>query len=205
MKKKISMAISYPQFAHKSERNGILVYEFSKLKYYLGKSDYDGFGGASSIFLQNNASINVTNQYGLKVFWEQVEAKNAWLRQRKAARVGLAPPVGKRIVLVDRHGTPVRWGYQTCLADMTQTVKNLDKVCRAMKILLSKIDTPTDDVPQKYVINGPCVLGGDLHCDNIGVWCGRYVCVDYGHHSVIQKSGRSLRTMPWTGSAFSGF
>jgi hypothetical protein len=187
----------YPQFKPKREMNGILIYEFAKLKYYLGKSDDDGFGGASCIFLENNASINVKDQFGLKVFWSEKEAKNAWIRQRKAAKIGLAPPVGKRIVLVDKYNQPERWGYQTCCADMIQTVKNLEKVCKAMKILLGKISVPTDDLPTQYATNLPCVMGGDLHCDNIGVWCGRYVCVDFGHHTIIHKSGRALRGRPW--------
>jgi hypothetical protein len=187
----------YPQFKPKREMNGILIYEFAKLKYYLGKSDDDGFGGASCIFLENNASINVKDQFGLKVFWSEKEAKNAWIRQKKAAKIGLAPPVGKRIVLVDKYNQPERWGYQTCCADMIQTVKNLEKVCKAMKILLGKISVPTDDLPTQYATNLPCVMGGDLHCDNIGVWCGRYVCVDFGHHTIIHKSGRALRGRPW--------
>ena len=189
----------YPQFVPKRECNGILIYEFSKLKYHLGQSDNNGGGGASSIFLHNEAGINVKGQYGLKVFWEEKEAKNAWIRQRRAAKAFLAPPVGKRIILVDRFNTPVRWGYQTGMADMESKIGNLNKVCRAMKILLRQIPTPTDDVPPQYRITGPCVLGGDLHCDNIGVWCGRYVCVDFGHHSVVQKCGRMLREKPWTG------
>ncbi len=197
MSMKDPLQSEYPQFKHKKETNGVLVYDFNKLKYFLGKSDDDGFGGASSIFLENNAAINVPNQYALKVFWNEKEAKNAWLRQRRAAKVSLAPPVGKRIVLVDGYGNPVRWGYQTCFADMALSKKNLEKICRAMKILLSQITTPVDDVPKEYIINGTCVLGGDLHCDNIGVWRGRYVCIDFGHHSVIQKSGRALKTKVW--------
>jgi len=188
----------YPQFKPKREMNGILIYEFAKLKYYLGKSDDDGFGGASCIFLENNASINVKDQFGLKVFWSEKEAKNAWIRQRKAAKIGLAPPVGKRIVLVDKYGQAERWGYQTCCADMVKSIKNLEKVCKAMKIILSKIIVPTDDLPTQYATDLPCVMGGDLHCDNIGIWCGRYVCIDFGHHTIIHKSGRALRGRPWT-------
>ena len=197
MSMKDPLQSEYPQFKPKREEGNILVYEFAKLKYYLGTSDDNGFGGASAIFLENNAAINVPNQYALKVFWEEKEAKNAWLRQRRAAKDNLAPPVGKRIVLVDGAGNAVRWGYQTCFADMGQSVKNREKVCRAMKILLSRITTPTDDVPKEYTVNGICVLGGDLHCDNIGVWRGRYVCIDFGHHSVIQKNGRPLRGKVW--------
>jgi hypothetical protein len=35
----------YPQFVPKRECNGILIYEFSKLKYHLGQSDNNGGGG----------------------------------------------------------------------------------------------------------------------------------------------------------------
>lgn len=188
---------SYPKFSPIAvSKEGVLIYSMDKMRYWLYRSNDIG---ASATFLNNNAAINTRTQYALKVFWEEKEARNSYRRQKLAAKVGLAPPVGRFFVVVTKKGNIVRWGYQTCRADISD-ITNVAKVCDALRISLKKIVAPSDDLPSAYATKKPCVLGGDLHEDNIGVWEGRYVCIDFGHHSLVQSNGRRLNTNKKFGS-----
>ena len=184
--------INYPQFEIAGKtKEGLLVYRFSKIHYHVYRSDCCG---SSAAFLHNNASVNNPSQYSLKVFWNSKEAKNSYKRQKMAAKIGLAPPVGKMFVVVDKNLDIRYWGYQTCRAYMPNFIINFKKIERDLKIKLKKIKAPSEDLPKKYFTDNICCLGGDLHSDNIGIWKDNHVCIDFGHHSLIQINGRRLRT-----------
>jgi len=185
---------AYPRFKPVATENSVLVYEFERFRYHL---DHTRFMGASAVFIPNNAESENPNEYALKLFWEQKEADNSYERQKLAAEAGLAPPVGKKIVARSKGNKIKFWGYQTGYAN-TKIVTNWDyhkikRICRDLKIKLKTIPAPNADLPNNYKTRGRCVLGGDLHQDNIAIWNGNFVCIDFGHHSLIKPCGRNLR------------
>lgn len=163
--------------------------------------------GASVFFIRNNAKINKAHQFGLKVFYDKDEAYYSWLRQKKAADAGLAPPVGKMFMVVGRTGKDKYWGYQTAIADtsmleMYRDELELDRLKPFEKLAtkLSRLRVPlTKDVELRYqddVGNDDCplpknfkaTLGEDLHGYNIGIWNESLVCIDFGVDSVIVET-----------------
>jgi hypothetical protein len=185
---------AYPRFKPVQTENSVLVYEFERFRYHL---NHTRFMGASSVFVPNNAERENPNEYALKFFWSEEEANNSYERQRLAAQAGLAPPVGKKILAKSKNHKVRLWGYQTGYAN-TYNIGNgyenqVRKICRDLKIKLKMISAPNSDLPNNYKTKGKCVLGGDLHQDNIAVWNGAYVCIDFGHHSLIKPCGRNLR------------
>lgn len=184
--------INYPRFKNIGKtKEGLLVYSYSELKRSIEDCN---FSGSSAAFLHNNATVGNKFEYSLKVFWMSKEAKNAYKRQKLAANAGLAPPVGKMFVVVDKKLDIRYWGYQTCRAYIPQCISNFKRIKSTMRVELKKIEAPATDLPAAYTTPKKCCLGGDLHEDNIGIWKDKHVCIDFGHHSLIQKNGRRLRT-----------
>ena len=162
--------------------------------------------GASAFFIRNNAKINKAHQFGLKVFYDKDEAYYSWLRQKKAADAGLAPPVGKMFMVVGRTGKDKYWGYQTAVADTSLLEGYRDELevdrHRTFDKLANKLTRIrvgfTKDVKEKYLNelddddenpslpkNLKATLGEDMHGFNIGIWNESLVCIDFGVDSVI--------------------
>lgn len=182
----------YPQFKPIGELNDrIVVYDLKKLHYHI-ENNY--LAGASCSFLHNNASVNSFKQYSLKVFWNEQEAKNSYKRQKLASKINLAPSVGKMFVVKSKTNKIYYWGYHTGRAGKPKWIDNFNKIQKDLKIKLKTIVAPSSDLPPEYATDKDCHLGGDLHIDNIGIWNGLYVCIDFGHHSLVQTNGRKLRT-----------
>jgi hypothetical protein len=83
--------------------------------------------GCQTNFFTNNAEPNNPNQYGFKMFNTSIEAYAAYQRQTLAAKEGLAPPTGRMIrwiVKNIRNRVVNRWGYETCLADVSDYGRN---------------------------------------------------------------------------------
>lgn len=183
---------SYPKYKPCGKtKDGLVIYSLSKLRYAMSMSED---AGSSSVFLDNNASLNHTSEYCLKIFWDAKEAKNSYKRQKLAAKVGLAPPVGPMLIVVDKKLNVRYWGYHTCRAYMPSYILNFKKIQTNLRVRLKKIPAPSTDLPKAYSTEKTCYLGGDLHLDNIGIWNNKHVCIDFGHHSLIQPTGRRLRT-----------
>lgn len=148
--------------------------------------------GVSAFFLDNAAEENNPKQFGLKFFYySATEAYCAWKRQQLAAEVGLAPPVGKMIVLM--HGNRIlHYGYQTAVANTDFKQSDISpKLVNELSKNLEKINIPEDycvDCCCTYDDDGnpvyDSVLGEDLHQDNYAIWQGNLVCIDFGIDSV---------------------
>jgi hypothetical protein len=145
--------------------------------------------GASAFFLDNAAEEHNPKQFGLKFFYHcATEAYCAWKRQQLAAEVGLAPPVGKMIVLM--HGNRILYyGYQTAVADtdfyvsqklVNKLSKNLEKINIPKDYCVDCCSTDDDDGNPVY----DSVLGDDLHENNYAIWQGNLVCIDFGSDSL---------------------
>jgi len=145
--------------------------------------------GASAVFIPNNAAINNSKQFALKVFYNKNEAYSSWLRQKIAAKVGLAPPVGKMIVVLDKKGKIKHVGYQTAVCYMAKNVNIKPYFVNKLSRNLSMIKLPKKckTIPYDETCS-PCEsdarLGEDLHKDNYGFWKGNLVCIDFGSDSL---------------------
>jgi hypothetical protein len=160
-----------------------VVYQHSKEFKY----DFDYCpDGASAVFIPNKAAINNSKQFALKVFYYKDEAYATWLRQKIAAKAGLAPPVGKMIVVLNKIGKIMHVGYQTAVCDMKEIVgehlvnklsRNLStlKLSKECKIGFDEWDSADEKLPR---------LGEDLHPGNYGIWKGTLVCIDFGNDSL---------------------
>lgn len=112
---------SYPRFVHdRIETHDIMgevkIYAFSR---YPRVND----SGCQTNFFRNNAKINNERQFGLKMFNTSIEAYAAYQRQKMAAKIGLAPPVGRMVrwIIGGKRTKKVnRWGYETALADCSK-------------------------------------------------------------------------------------
>jgi hypothetical protein len=110
---------AYPRFKHDRIVNHPIL---GKVKVYNFKNhpNHDD-DGAQSSFFRNNAQVNKSKQFGIKMFNTSIEAFAAYQRQALAAQEGLAPPVGKMVRWVIKGNkirrTVNRWGYETAIAD----------------------------------------------------------------------------------------
>ena len=110
---------AYPSFSPASTykhpiMGKVEVYDFTSAK--RGHFVPDGCG-AQTDFFRNGAEVNNPKQYGIKLFSTSIEALAAFQRQRLAAKVKAAPPVGCMVQW--KIGRWSRWGYKTCIADMS--------------------------------------------------------------------------------------
>lgn len=108
---------AYPSFSPASTykhpiMGKVEVYDFTNAK--RGAPMSDGCG-AQTDFFRNGAEINNPKQYGIKLFSTSIEAFAAFQRQRLAAKIKAAPPVGCMVQW--KVGRWSRWGYKTCIAD----------------------------------------------------------------------------------------
>jgi hypothetical protein len=141
--------------------------------------------GASAVFIPNKAAINNSKQFALKVFYDNDEAYPSWLRQKIAAKAGLAPPVGKMIVVLNKIGKIMYVGYQTAVCDTKETVGGhlVNKLSRN----LSTLKLP-EECQVGFSDESDSRLGEDLHEGNYGIWKGTLVCIDFGIDSVSENS-----------------
>ena len=148
--------------------------------------------GASAFFLDNAAEEHNPKQFGLKFFYHcATEAYCAWKRQQLAAEVGLAPPVGKMIVLMQGNRI-LYYGYQTAVANTDFKHSDISpKLVKKLSKNLEKINIPEDycgdccctyDDDDNPVYDS--VLGDDLHENNYAIWRGNLVCIDFGSDSM---------------------
>lgn len=161
----------------------VLVYRDSKEF----RRDFDNCpDGCSAVFIPNNAKIDSANQFALKIFYDKCDAYLTWQRQKLAAKIGLAPPVGKMVVVLGETGKIKHLGYQTAVCDMSQSEdiprklvsklrKNLSCIKLTKKCLGDDCETDDGEIPK---------LGDDLHEDNYGIWKGNLVCIDFGNESL---------------------
>lgn len=172
------------------------------------KEEFSAPSGASALFFLNNAEPHNPNQFGLKLFgWEQ-EARAAYERQRLAAEAGLAPPVGRFVYVHDRKQARMRYfGYETGVAaplaeeEKARVYEGTDDEYKGpifLRRALRRIGlagTIINDVKgligksdERAPVNTRMVLGGDLHSFNVMRWQDRIVCIDFGLHSVLTSN-----------------
>jgi hypothetical protein len=120
---------SYPRFSPTRIENHSIL---GTVKVYdIGKYPTPDGDGCQTSFFRNNAETNNPNQFGLKMFNTSVEAFAAYQRQNLAAREGLAPPVGVMVrwIVKNHKGRTVnRWGYETCLADVSDHARKCAQI-----------------------------------------------------------------------------
>jgi hypothetical protein len=165
----------------------VVVYHDSKEFRYDYKRCPDG---ASAVFIPNNAATNNSKQFALKIFYNKKEAYSTWRRQELAAEKGLAPPVGKMVVVLGKNGKIKHLGYQTAVCDMGKNNYIPQKLVDKLSDKLFSVILPTDCLDgddfndffldPEYKIR----LGDDLHIDNYGIWKGNLVCIDFGIDSL---------------------
>jgi len=111
---------SYPKFVHDRIDNHSILGEVKV--YNIGKYPPIISSGCQSNFFSNNAEMNNPTEFGIKMFNTSIEAYAAYQRQSLAAREGLAPPVGLMVRWITKNHkgrTVNRWGYETCIADVS--------------------------------------------------------------------------------------
>lgn len=64
--------------------------------------------------------------------------------------------------------------------ELVDTSDLSDELCN-----ISLIGLQNDWHPVGYVFEYGSKMGGDLHANNVGMWDGRLVCIDFGYHSVM--------------------
>lgn len=120
---------SYPRFSPSRVETHAIV---GTIKVYdIGKYPKPDGDGCQTSFFRNNAEANNANQFALKMFATSVEAFAAYQRQELASREGLAPPVGamvRWIVKTHKGRTVNRWGYETCLADVSEHARKCAQI-----------------------------------------------------------------------------
>lgn len=130
---------AYPRFTHdRIETHDIMgrmkVYEFTR---YPSVND----SGCQTNFFRNNAAMNNSKQFGLKMFNTSVEAFAAYQRQKIAADAGLAPPVGMMIRWIIHRGGMYRdrkinrWGYETAIADCSYHARRTAQILGSPAII----------------------------------------------------------------------
>ena len=200
----------YPKYTPKSTTpNGWIVYSYDKIRKELASCEC----GAQACFLKNNARANDPKQFALKLYDNKWEAVCAYERQRAAAEVGLAPPVGRLVqARLDKTNRIKMWGYQTCVAipieedtrlyiELFPTVDHAwngpTRLRRALRNV-SLAGLPMNDLDERHLasptpVKGPqkWCLGGDLHSHNVMEWMGNPVAIDFGYHCVLSaRRGR---------------
>jgi len=115
---------SYPRFSPTRIDNHPIL---GKVKVFdIGEYPTPDDDGAQTSFFTNNAKVNNSRQFGLKMFNTSIEAFAAYQRQTLAAKAGLAPPTGKMIrwIVKSHNGRTVnRWGYETAIADCSPNAR----------------------------------------------------------------------------------
>jgi len=106
-------------------------------------------------------------RFGIKVYYDLDLAIHSYTRQKIAASVGVAPQVG-RFLLVHRRKGAVGFGFET---EKAKRVYAKDDIWKEQHIkLFNKLNQ----------IN----LAGDFAPENCGILDAKLVAVDFGSHSV---------------------
>ena len=197
--------MEYPNFTSTScTPDGYAVFSYEKLRKALSDCEC----GCQAFFIRNGARANDPTQFGLKIYLHKWEAICAYERQKLAASVGLAPPVGRLIQLRDKSNKIVRWGYETCVAvridedsclwaklyPTTDEMWNGPVRLRRALRNVSMAGLPVNDLAEETVCTPTPVkgrakwcLGGDLHEHNVMEWDGKPVAIDFGYHCVLSS------------------
>jgi hypothetical protein len=175
---------------------------------------YSG-SGCSATFYKMGAEPN-TDDLALKVFGDADECLASYQRQALAFKEGVAPPVG-RLILVTQVSSWNNQPYESYALE-TGVCSDLDTGLRleisardrddqgkhpfvkALRRRLRRVNltgTILNDVFRCTICDilvpsgsGIC-LGGDLHSKNYMMWHGAPVCIDFGHHAVLtSRRGR---------------
>lgn len=175
--------------------------------------------GCSALFYKMGAEAH-SDDLALKVFGDADECLASYQRQALAFREGVAPPVG-RLIIVTQISSWNNAPYQSYALE-TGVCSDLDTGLRqeisgmlfdeqgnhpfvkALRRRLRRVDltgTILNDVfrycrpaQNRDILvpsgSGIC-LGGDLHSRNYMMWRGEPVCIDFGHHSILtSRRGR---------------
>lgn len=171
--------------------------------YILPRAPRSNGYGAQAQFITNNARPNMKREYGIKLFLSISEAYAAYQRQKLAAEQGCAPPVRRMVCVEYRHprlGVVRRWGYQTCIAygvgkiavptraESSGDVWMIDEtglrnLCKTLWNI-STANTQQDHAMIGVFRRRSAPMNRDFHCENIGFWRKRPVCIDFGYHII---------------------
>jgi hypothetical protein len=134
--------------------------------------------GVSARFFKLNSKIDdVSGPFAIKIYDRAgpealIERNEAYNAQKQAAKLGLAPPTGRKVIGV-RNGCEF-YGYETKRAKIAKTWQEFARLC------------------DKYGYGDPddsCDWLGDELKDigyrNAGFWQGDLVCVDFGDESKL--------------------
>jgi hypothetical protein len=128
--------------------------------------------GVSSMFHPMGGKPNNIRKMGLKIERDctgQVYRRDAnYKRQARAHRAGLAPPVGKKVMLIvdNRERVDVYRGFETGIAVVKSGSAYMEYGSKERnKLERMKLDA-------------------DLHDENVGLWKGKKVLIDFGSESV---------------------
>ena len=120
-----------------------------------------------------------SGKFGLKVYDSWVEAEEAWQRQKKAHSLGMAPGVGKMLIVKHKRywnsrNAVTRFGYETEIAE---------PISRGWYNKIWK--EQHQDLERRLLDSG--LAGGDFGPKNCGIIDGRVVQVDFGPCSYYDK------------------
>lgn len=124
--------------------------------------------GAEAMFFR----LSKYSRFGVKIYNNQEHAEQAYRSQKFAASKGLAPKVGKRLVVIYREKKTSRYaetlyGYETQIA---RKVYYKSPVWRSQ----------SKELERRLIEIG---MGRDFHPGNCGTIGHRLVCVDFGNIS----------------------
>ena len=211
---------SYPKFRPEKKTYKKFGYTFKVFKMTekeFGKMKQGGSCGVQATFVKNNARMNNSKEFGLKMFPSLWEAACVWERQKIAARKNLAPPVGSLFVIFSKNKDHrLSYGYESCVAnpnvalssdgeDIEDSLFKITIENTPINDILSSVKCNDDDAcsifryvdrvnflsKKKYILNlkhkNKFRLGGDLHDENTATWKGKKVCIDFGCHCVVDS------------------
>jgi hypothetical protein len=124
--------------------------------------------GAEFYFLKLNGKANETKRLGVKVSQAResgfVDREETYKAQMRAYKKGLGPPVGLKVTLIvkDTFDTYIYYGYETGIC-LKMRGRNITK---RLESALAKAK-----------------LDRDLHSNNVGIWKGKQVLIDFGNYS----------------------
>lgn len=113
----------------------------------------------------------------LKTYRHKSERDRAFLNQKKARQQGIAPPtLGKLDYKPKEKGACMRYGYLSARAEIFWYDEKDESTC------------PISDMQHKKLAKKMRKLGfssNDLHDENIGLYKGMWVVIDFGDASII--------------------
>ena len=123
--------------------------------------------GAEAMFFR----LSKSSKFGVKVYDDQEHAEQAYKSQKLAASKGLAPKVGKRLVIMYRRTKSshpqAMYGYET-------------QIARKVYYKSPAWKNQSQELERRLIELG---MGRDFHPTNCGLIGQRLVCVDFGNIS----------------------